>query len=149
MSSNGLFIYIITTILSDNVHLSYYIGSSQFKKISICKSFYFIFVSATSIHTSRGFGGYRPSQRMPASLRFLGPSIRIALPLAILWSLACSFQAALVVQTIITLSTISNSEVEENTTDLLVLASVELGLALMTLTAVFLVIRIDCTRDPD
>lgn len=90
-------------------------------------------VSAASIHTSRGFGGYRPSTRMPGTLRFLGPSIRVALPLAVLWGVACCFQTALMVQTTITLSKIShdhlleNSYGDDNTTDLVVLASVELG----------------------
>lgn len=91
-----------------------------------------------------------------SSLRFLGPSVRIALPLAVLWGIACAFQTALMVQTTLTLTKVTqhdylleNNHSEDNSTDLVVLASVELGLAMLTMAAVLLVLRIDCKYDPD
>lgn len=121
---------------------------------------------AASIHTSRGFEGYRPSTCMPgSSLRFLGPSVRIAVPLTILWGMACSFQAALVINVILTLlakaqqpqkevillqdDEVATTGTVEYTGDLAILALIELGLALLTILAVVLVLRIDCKFDPD
>ncbi|KAJ9577351.1 hypothetical protein L9F63_006095 [Diploptera punctata] len=64
-----------------------------------------VLAAAVSIHTSRGFGGYQPSTcGTSSSLRFLGPSARIAAPLVILWSIACFLHGALVFQAIITLT---------------------------------------------
>lgn len=125
-----------------------------------------IIAAAASIHTSRGFEGYRPSTCMPgSSLRFLGPSVRIAVPLTILWGMACSFQAALIINVILTLlakaqqpqkevillqdDEVATTGTVELTGDLAILALIELGLALLTILAVVLVLRIDCKFDPD
>ncbi|PSN30183.1 hypothetical protein C0J52_28129 [Blattella germanica] len=60
--------------------------------------------ATVSIHTSRGFGGYQPSTcGASSSLRFLGPSARVAAPLVILWSVACCLHVALVFQAVATL----------------------------------------------
>lgn len=114
----------------------------------------FLFVSAASIHTTRGFGGYRTSTCMPGSaLRFLGPSVKIAVPLAVLWGTACSFLAALLIQSS---RTIVYYEYEYNykgyltdSNDLIILAIAELSLATLTLFAVIILLRIDCKYDPD
>ncbi|CAH0389362.1 unnamed protein product [Bemisia tabaci] len=61
-------------------------------------------VARASIHTSRGFGGYRPPSGYDAlsSLRFLGPTIQIAAPLTCLWLTAFSMNILLLVQSILT-----------------------------------------------
>ncbi|KAK7870355.1 hypothetical protein R5R35_000530 [Gryllus longicercus] len=68
-----------------------------------------VLAAAASIHTSRGFGGYEPSSCAPgspwAALRFLGPSARVAAPLALLWGAACALHGALLVQAARTLAT--------------------------------------------
>lgn len=92
-----------------------------------------------------------------SSLRFLGPSIRVAIPLAILWGVACSFQAALIVHITITLTTGTTRDVYEehhelidnDQSDMIVLSAIELGLAALTIAAVLVVLRIDCKYDPD
>lgn len=91
-----------------------------------------------------------------SSLRFLGPSIRVAIPLAILWGVACSFQAALIVHITITLTTGTTRDVyeeheliENDQSDMIVLSAIELGLAALTIAAVLVVLRIDCKYDPD
>ncbi|RZC38345.1 hypothetical protein BDFB_012681 [Asbolus verrucosus] len=113
-------------------------------------------ISAASIHTTKGFGGYRTSTCMPGSnLRFLGPSVKIAIPLTILWATACSFLAILMLQSTKVLSCYQDhvciNEVDpfEDENDLLILASVELLLAIVTFLAVFMLLRIDCKYDPD
>ncbi|XP_063906145.1 uncharacterized protein LOC135124852 [Zophobas morio] len=115
-----------------------------------------ILAAAASIHTTKGFGGYRTSTCMPGShLRFLGPSVKIAVPLTILWATACSFLAILILQSTKVLSCYRNnicvSEVNpyDDKNDLLVLAAAELLLAVITFLAVFLLLRIDCKYDPD
>lgn len=88
-----------------------------------------------------------------SSFRFLGPSVRIAVPLAILWGTACSFLAALIVQSTRTLiNTEMNDSYEKEdkvADDITILASVELSLSFLTLVAVMLLLRIDCKYDPD
>lgn len=91
---------------------------------------------------------------MPGStLRFLGPSVKIAVPLALLWGTACSFLAALLIQSS---RTLAYFEYDENykgyltdSKDLIILAGAELSLAAVTLLAVVLLLRIDCKYDPD
>ncbi|XP_017769280.1 PREDICTED: uncharacterized protein LOC108557321 [Nicrophorus vespilloides] len=82
-----------------------------------------------------------------SSLRFLGPSVKIAIPLSILWGTACSFLAALIVQSTRTLS--ARRILDDQKEDLTVLASIELCLALITLSIVVVLMRIDCRYDPD
>lgn len=113
-----------------------------------------LFVLAGSIHTTRGFGGYRTSTCIPGSaLRFLGPSVRIAVPLAVLWGLACSILTILLIQSS---KTIASFEYDydydgylNDSRDLVILAIAELSLACVTLLAVVLLLRIDCKYDPD
>lgn len=73
--------------------------------------------------------------------------------MAILWGTACSFLAALLVQSS---RTIVYYEYDHDydgyltdSRDLIILAIVELSLASVTLMAVILLIRIDCKYDPD
>ncbi|CAH1379822.1 uncharacterized protein [Tenebrio molitor] len=115
-----------------------------------------ILAAAASIHTTKGFGGYRTSTCMPGShLRFLGPSVKIAIPLTFLWATACSFLAILMLQSTKVLSCyqdhvcINEADPIEEETDLLILASVELLLSVITFLAVFMLLRIDCKYDPD
>lgn len=110
--------------------------------------------AAGSLHTTKGFGGYKPSTCLPgSSFRFLGPSVRIAVPLTILWGAACSFLTALVIQTTRTLTTLPNIDIYDSLytaqKDLTILALVELGLSIITLSAVVFLLRIDCKYDPD
>ncbi|XP_066999001.1 uncharacterized protein [Anabrus simplex] len=100
-----------------------------------------VLAAGASIHTSRGFGGYRPSSCSPA-LRFLGPSAQVAGPLAVLWSAACALHVALLVQAIRTLT-------DPASKDVVVLASVQMSLTALTLAVVLVVLRIDCRHDPD
>ncbi|KAB0802181.1 hypothetical protein PPYR_04367 [Photinus pyralis] len=112
-------------------------------------------VKTASIHTTRGFGGYKPSTCHPNSLfRFLGPSIRIAVLVIVLWGSACLFVTALVVQSVRTITGTHNYEVfdnfvQENAMDITILAIVELSLSIVTLLSVSLLARIDCKYDPD
>ncbi|XP_069674860.1 uncharacterized protein [Periplaneta americana] len=112
-----------------------------------------VLAAAFSIHTSRGFGGYQPSTcSSNSSLRFLGPSVRVAAPLAVLWGVACSLHAALVFQAMRTLtgaSSDSGSKSTELSGTVIVLAVIELTLTAITITAVIVILRIDCRYDPD
>ncbi|XP_049862138.1 uncharacterized protein LOC126355777 [Schistocerca gregaria] len=97
--------------------------------------------AAASIHSSRGFGGYRP--RGPSRCRrCLGPST----PAAALWGCACALHAALLVQAART-AVSANSATED--TDLTVLAAVLLCLAAGTLSAECALLRVDWRYDPD
>ena len=122
-----------------------------------------MFSTAASIHTSRGFGGYRPPSCAPESpwsiLRFLGPSARIAGLLAALWGTACSLHAAVLIQAARTLA-VTTSGVRDRqmdhlttatsaTSNLAVLAAVHLTLSALTLVVVITVLRVDCRYDPD
>lgn len=119
--------------------------------------------TAASIHTSRGFGGYRPSSCTPESpwstLRFLGPSARIAGLLAALWGTACLLHTAVLIQAARTLAVATSGardlQSEHLTTatsaapNLAVLAAVHLTLSVLTLVVVITVLRVDCRYDPD
>jgi len=122
-----------------------------------------VFSTAASIHTSRGFGGYRPSSCAPESpwftLRFLGPSARIAGLLAALWGTACSLHAAVLFLAVRTLA-VTTSEARDpqsdhlttttsTTPNLAVLAAVHITLSALTLVVVITVLRVDCRYDPD
>ncbi|KAK9874957.1 hypothetical protein WA026_005772 [Henosepilachna vigintioctopunctata] len=118
-----------------------------------------ILAAAASIHTTRGFGGYRTSAFSPGSiLRILGPNVKLAIPLTFLWVTACSFMVLLILQAAKVISCWNNNEEcivdsqyieREELSDLLTLASLELSLTIVTLTAIFLLLRIDCKYDPD
>lgn len=101
------------------------------------------FISATSIHTSRGFGGYRSSLCAHGRYHFgfLNPSL--GLPVVLLWATACSLLTAVIVQCSRTLNLLESEE------DLFAVAAAELTLALATLLIVLLHCRIDCKYDPD
>lgn len=122
-----------------------------------------VLAAAASIHTSRGFGGYRPSSCTPESpwftLRFLGPSARIAGLLAALWGTACSLHAAVLFLAVRTLA-VTSSEARDPQSDhlttttsashnLAVLAAVHITLSALTLVVVITVLRVDCRYDPD
>ncbi|KAG8330201.1 hypothetical protein J6590_068813 [Homalodisca vitripennis] len=98
-----------------------------------------------SIHTSRGFGGYRPASCHHSSLRFLGPSPGIAVPLTALWLATCGLHAAIIVQAA---TVLRHSDYSRSHTSFL-LAVVETLLSTTTLVAVVWVVRIDCCYDPD
>lgn len=105
-------------------------------------------ISALSIHTTRGFSGYTTSTCMYGSpYRFLGPSVRVAIPLTVLWGSACSFLAVVMIKSISTLNYLR--QVDNRPCDLFVLAITEFSLALLTLSIVLVHLRIDCKHDPD
>lgn len=122
-----------------------------------------MYSTAASIHTSRGFGGYRPSSCAPESawstLRFLGPSARIAGLLAALWGTACSLHAAVLIQAARTLAVTTSGAAKPHlghlttatsaTPNLVVLAAVHITLSALTLVVVLSVLRVDCRYDPD
>jgi hypothetical protein len=61
-------------------------------------------ISGASIHTTRGFGGYRASTWSEGSpLRALGPTPQTAAPLALLWTTACTLHIALFLQSVFTI----------------------------------------------
>jgi hypothetical protein len=101
-----------------------------------------MFLTAVSIHTSRGFSGYKqPSCSAALSrYRFLGPSISLAVALTVLWGVACLLQIGLLVAAIRSLTA---------EPQLAILSGVLLSLSLLTLSAVLTLLRIDCRYDPD
>lgn len=142
--------------------LTQYLRTASARRKSIYKDFC-VFSTAASIHTSRGFGGYRPSSCAPESpwftLRFLGPSARIAGLLAALWGTACSLHAAVLFVAVRTLA-VTTSEARDPQSDhlttatsaapnLAVLAAVHIMLSALTLVVVITVLRVDCRYDPD
>lgn len=131
-----------------------------------------VLAAAFSIHTTRGFSGYKTTSPClsESPLRFLGPTVRLAVPLTILWATACVTLSALVVQALRTLAILTppmdnrrintdkrgsnllndqNMSMRASYRDLTILASIELILAIVTLCAVGILIRIDCKYDPD
>lgn len=118
----------------------------------------FLFTAA-SIHTTRGFGGYRTSAFNPGSIfRILGPSIKVAIPLTLLWTIACSFMGLLLLKSIEVIYCWNSNQQctkdsdwveDEDLSDLLTLAILESILIALTLFAVFSLLRIDCKYDPD
>ncbi|XP_045467958.1 uncharacterized protein LOC123676225 [Harmonia axyridis] len=118
-----------------------------------------ILAAAASIHTTRGFGGYRTSAFNPGSLlRLLGPSVKVAVPLTLLWAVACSFMGLLLFKSIKVIScwksnqqcVVDTYSVEDDElSDLLILAILQLTLTLLTFIAVFSLLRIDWKYDPD
>ncbi|KAL3277381.1 hypothetical protein HHI36_012730, partial [Cryptolaemus montrouzieri] len=118
-----------------------------------------ILAAAASIHTTRGFGGYRTSAFNPGSIfRILGPSVKIAIPLTLLWTTSCSFMALLLLESIKVISCWSQNQYcvvstypveDDEISDLIVLASLELALTIITLISVISLLTIDCKYDPD
>lgn len=130
-------------------------------------------VAASSIHTSRGFSGYKsPSCDYPwLYFRFLGPTVRIALVLTALWSLVLSVHITLLVYAIEILvkyalalgsggqeqaSVIGDTQSLADTpasaplsSNILVLALILGVLSVIILTTVVLILRIDMMYDPD
>lgn len=97
-----------------------------------------------SIHTSRGFSGYRsPSCEPPIiAFRFLGPTVGIAVPLTLLWTASVGLHLILMVFCLRSLIVSSPNHSSAITIVLLVTT-------LLSLTAVILVLNIDCRYDPD
>lgn len=86
---------------------------------------------------------------MPGSfLRFLGPSVKVGVPLAFLWSTACGFLVALIFISMETLYYLGQ-ETQNVTCDLFILAVIEFSLALVTIGIVLVHLLIDCKYDPD
>ncbi|XP_075231256.1 uncharacterized protein LOC142330086 [Lycorma delicatula] len=106
-----------------------------------------VLAAGASIHTSRGFGGYRASSCSPGSLlRVFGPNIQVATVLTLFWSLACSLQVALFVQAVITIHISDKTRGKETS---FLVAIIQLILSSTVLIAVALILRIDCLHDPD
>ncbi|KAJ8880152.1 hypothetical protein PR048_016615 [Dryococelus australis] len=93
---------------------------------------------SASIHTSRGFGGYQGG----TALRWPGVKLHVVGPLLALWAAATLLHGALLVQAVRTLARSAPH-------DLLVLAAVELGLALATVATAAAALLVDCHHDPD
>ncbi|XP_024085202.1 uncharacterized protein LOC106667985 [Cimex lectularius] len=106
-----------------------------------------VIAAGVSIHTSRGFGGYRVSKWSEGSvLRAIGPTPHTAAPLFVLWTAACSLHAALFVQSVLTINNRSLNRPNETKFQL---AIVELILTSVTIGAVLEVLRVDLKHDPD
>lgn len=100
--------------------------------------------AAVSIHTSRGFSGYRaPSCAPPLmTFRFLGPTVGVAVPLTLLWTASVGLHLVLLG---FCLSSLSMTSPPQSSA----IAIVLLVTTLLSLVAVALVLRIDCRYDPD
>ncbi|XP_024084479.1 uncharacterized protein LOC112127581 isoform X2 [Cimex lectularius] len=101
-----------------------------------------VIAAGASIHTSRGFSGYK-EPNCNSKLRFLGPRLSVAVPMTFLWFVACMLQVVLSGACLRELAFFPSN------TQMSVLASLLLALSLLTLTAVFVLLRIDCHYDPD
>lgn len=97
-----------------------------------------------SIHYSRGFGGYQPGGCACTKLRWLGPNPRTAALLAALWGTAALLVGALGIRAFLTLL-----DSPALSSDVPVLAAVQLSLSLMVVITAIVAIRVDCSRDPD
>lgn len=79
----------------------------------------------------------------------MGPSLRIGIPLTILWGSACSFLTVVIIKSVSTLIYYIDDKKEDVFSDLFLLAIAELIIALGTLSTVLVQLRIDCKHDPD
>ncbi|KAI5723191.1 hypothetical protein M8J76_002672 [Diaphorina citri] len=109
-----------------------------------------VIAAASSIHTSRGFSGYKsPSCDYPLLyFRFLGPTIKIALTLTALWSVVLFVHISLLVlasQILVKAGTSGTSA----STNVLILAIILSVLSAIILITIALILRIDCMYDPD
>ncbi|XP_039290812.1 uncharacterized protein LOC111043274 [Nilaparvata lugens] len=106
-----------------------------------------VLAAGASIHTSRGFSGYRSSTCSPGSaLRVLGPNAQIAAILTLFWSVAFSLQIALLVQCLITIQHSGKARGKETN---FTVAVIQLVLSACVLVAAVMIVRIDCLHDPD
>ncbi|KAI5727998.1 hypothetical protein M8J77_009909 [Diaphorina citri] len=106
-----------------------------------------ILATAVSIHTSKGFGGYRPSSCGPGSFwRILGPTVKKAIALTVLWTSAFSLNVALVAQSVHVLRPIHFHRPSETC---LILAVIQLILSSTILISLLVIVKIDLTHDPD
>nr|XP_022910474.1 uncharacterized protein LOC111421536 [Onthophagus taurus] len=118
-----------------------------------------ILAAAGSLHTTKGFGGYKTSTCPPNSpLRFLGPTLQIAVPLTIIWGTACSFLVALFVKSLktLTINPIMKPNYDDedpnylcHKRDLTILASLKASLCFVVIISIITLLRIDCKYDPD
>ncbi|XP_014293901.1 uncharacterized protein [Halyomorpha halys] len=98
-----------------------------------------VIAAGVSIHTSRGWSGYREPSCRP-SLRFLGPTPTLGAASGILWGTAVCFHAAV-------LGLAVPAMVDgQQLAAVAVLLSV---LSAVTLVAVAAVLHLDCSYDPD
>lgn len=95
-----------------------------------------------SIHTSQGFSGYTsPSCASPLPLfRFLGPTVYVAIAFTLLWT------SSVMLHLVVFVFCLGSLLVSSQTT---VIASVLMLIAVMSLAAISLVLRIDYCYDPD
>lgn len=125
-----------------------------------------VLAAGASIHTSRGFGGYKPSSCTPGSLlshlRFLGPSVSIAGPLTFAWATAFILHATLCILSFKTLIKeqwitvyqdktyeYEMSEAADEEWNTRALAAIILILSVITILSTLTLLRIDCLYDPD
>ncbi|CAH1739026.1 uncharacterized protein LOC114126533 [Aphis gossypii] len=102
-----------------------------------------VIAAAGSIYMSHGFSGYRPQQLCDPRLqpfRFLGPTIRSAVALTVLWLAACLLHACLLYFS--ARSLFRNGQIA-------VLATILILLTLLTLLSTAALVHIDCKYDPD
>lgn len=92
-----------------------------------------------SIHTSRGWSGYREPSCRP-SLRFLGPTPALGAASGILWGTAVCFHAAVLGLAVPAM--VAGQQLAAVAVLLAVLSAV-------TLAAVAVVLHLDCAYDPD
>lgn len=98
---------------------------------------------AGSIYMSHGFSGYQSQQLCDPRLqpfRFLGPTIRSAVALTVLWLAACLLHACLLYFS--ARSLFRNGQIA-------VLATILILLTLLTLLSTAALVHIDCKYDPD
>ncbi|XP_034247614.1 uncharacterized protein LOC117649204 [Thrips palmi] len=123
-----------------------------------------LLVAAASVHTSRGFSGYRaPAPTCGASrygvAAWRGGAWRGALPVLLLWLLAVALHAALLGRSLLALAEpyhpqypphvwVPPSAGSKPTPTRTVIASLQMLLAATTLLAVGLVLHVDCRHDP-
>ncbi|KAL1452417.1 hypothetical protein WDU94_006651 [Cyamophila willieti] len=111
-----------------------------------------VVAAASSIHTSRGFSGYKsPSCDYPLLyFRFLGPTMKIALVLTALWSLVLFVHMTLIVfASEILLKWADTSQSASLSGNILVLAVILGLLSIIILITIALILRIDILYDPD
>lgn len=102
-----------------------------------------VIAAAGSIYMSHGFSGYRPQQLCDPRLqpfRFLGPTVRSAVALTVLWLAACLLHACLLY--VSARSLFRNGQIA-------VLATILISLTLLTLLSTAALVHIDCKYDPD
>ncbi|KAK3909401.1 NAD(P)H-quinone oxidoreductase subunit 5, chloroplastic [Frankliniella fusca] len=121
-----------------------------------------VLAAAASVHTSRGFSGYRAPAAGCGGSRYAawrGGAWRSAVPVLLLWMLAVGLHATLLGRSVIALaepyhpqyppnSWVPPSAGSKPTPTRTVIASLQMILAASTLVAVALVLHVDCRHDP-